>query len=390
MRVSRVLCWLVLGLSLWQAQAAASAGRMPALGINVLWGPGDDATLQQRFQKVRRLGLQEVRIDWEWRIVEKQKGKYDWRALDRLVNTAHKEGVRLLPIVHYAPAWALPDLHKADDVYELAPSPDHLGDYARFLKASIERYGPQGNAPITWTPITHWQVWNEPNVKMFWGPKPDARAFTALYKVVHEHLRPVRARIQLVHAGLAKPDIEFMWQLWEANPAHGETFDVMAVHSYLFHWWDGIREAEAMDKDDRKASAMGFVGSIDDPGFLGKVFNIQLFMTLRKSGGKPIWITEMGYFVSNKRLGVDEAGQARRLQQDLSFVTQRLTDRPYGTGARSIPTGVQRVYWFALEDYPSPDGMGSFGVYRPDGSLRPAGDALRRLTQRPPSDRSPP
>lgn len=385
MRCVWLLRWMMFcfcgGIALHQPIVQASAA--PVLGINVLWGPGDDATLVKRFRQVRQLGLQEVRIDWEWRQVEKQPGRYDWRALDRLVAAAHQEGVRLLPIVHYAPGWALPRVHKPDDVYELAPGPAFHDDYARFLKASIDRYGPQGQSPVPWTPITHWQVWNEPNMKMFWGPAPDAAAFAALCKVVHEHVRPVRSRIQLVHAGLAKPDIEFMWQLWEANPAHGETFDVMAVHSYLFHWWDGIREPEDMDKDDRKAGPMGFVGSIDDPGYLGKVFNLQMFLTLRKAGPKPIWITEMGYFVSNKRLGVDEQGQARRLQKSLDFVRQRLTDRPYGAGTRALPAQVQRVYWFALEDYPSPDGMGNFGVYRPDGSLRPAGEILRRLARSP-------
>jgi|GEM_PF-2229091 len=302
-----------------------------------------------------------------------------------LVRTASEEGISLLPIVHYAPTWALVNARKRDDVYELAPHEDAYADYARFLLACIRRYGPGGQATGTikpFTPITHWQVWNEPNLKQFWGPDPDAEDFAKFTRVVHQTLAPVRNKVKLVHAGLSKSDIEFMWHLWDADPKHGETFDIMAVHSYVFDGNDGIRAPDAMDKDSSDAGPMGFVGSTKDAGYLGKVFNLQLFMTLRGSPGKPIWITEMGYFVARHRLGVTEPEQGTRLQQTVDFIRRRLTDQPYGsTGPRKLPANVQRLYWFSLEDYPSPEGLGTFGVYRPDGSLRPAGAALKALTK---------
>ena len=360
------------------ARAAASL----SFGINALWIPGDAASLRERFRKARALGIKEVRLDWEWRQAEAQRGEFRWEKFDTLVRTAHEQGVSLLPIVHYAPAWALGKDRKPDDVYELAPREDTFPDYVRFLLASIQRYGPTGNAPVPFTPIRHWQVWNEPNIRQFWGPKPDPAAFTRLMQQVNVGLAPVRRQIQLVHAGLSKSDVSFMWQLWDANPRHGETFDILAVHPYVFDWSDGIRASEAMDADDSKAGPMGFVGSIKDPGYLGKVFNLQLFMTLRGMAGKPIWITEMGYFVARHRLGVTENEQAERLIRTVDFVKQRLTDQPFGRGHKgAIAANVQRLYWFSLDDYPSPDGLGSFGVYRPDGTLRPAGEALRRLTQ---------
>lgn len=348
------------------------------LGINLLWVPGDEATLRERFRKARALGIEDVRIDWEWRQVEGQRGTYVWDKLDTLVRVAHEEHVELLPIVHYAPPWAQRNDRKPDDVYEIAPRDDAFADYANFLLASIRRYGPGGNAPVAFSPMRYWQVWNEPNQRQFWGPKPDPAAFTRLMKQVQTTLAGVRDKVRIVHAGLSKSDVEFMWQLWDANPRHGDTFDIMAVHPYVFDWNDGIRASEAMDRDDSDAGKMGFVGSVKDAGFLGKVFNLQLFMTLRGAKGKPIWITEMGYFVARHRLGVTEAEQAERLTRTVDFVRRRLTDQPYGEGKRALPAGVQRLYWFSLEDYPSPEGLGSFGVYRPDGTLRPAADALRR------------
>ena len=348
----------------------------PKLGINALWIPGDAKSLRERFRKVRALGMREVRLDWEWRQVESKKGEYRWDAMDILVRTAHEEGVTLLPIVHYAPSWAIRSERKPGDVYEMAPREDSFADFAKFMLASVRRYGPGGNAPVPFAPIKYWQAWNEPNLPQFWGPKPDPAAFTRLMQQIHASLAPVRGQIQIVHAGISKVDIEFMWQLWEANPRHGETFDILAVHPYLYDGKDGIRDPEAMDSDEAKPAAMGFVGTVKDSGYMGKVFNLQLFMNLKGAVGKPIWITEMGYFVARHRLGVDEKGQAARLVRTLEFIRQRLTDKQFGQGTRALAANVQRVYWFSLEDYPSPEGLGTFGVYRPDGTLRPAAEEL--------------
>lgn len=348
------------------------------LGLNLRWGPGDAATLRERFRKARALGIREVRLDWEWRAVEQRPGEYRWERLDTLVECARAAGVALLPIVHYAPDWALRRDAKAPGIYQLAPDEASFPAYARFLLASVRRYGLDGAQPIR-----HWQVWNEPNLPQFWGPRPDPGAYARLLRTVHRTLAPVRDQVRLVHAGLAKSDVAFLHALWAQDPALAETFDVMAVHSYVFDGRDGVRTPEAMDADDAQAALLGFVGSLHDPGYLGKVFNLRLFLDLRQGAGKPIWITEMGYFVGPAPLGLDEAGQAARLTSTVDFIRRRLTDRPFGDGLRARAAGVERLYWFALEDYPAPPGeaSGAFGLYRPDGSLRPAGARLRELAR---------
>ncbi|WP_071872453.1 hypothetical protein [Atopomonas hussainii] len=370
LRVIAHLCVMILCLL---AQGANAQAEPLTLGINSMWGPGDSETLKKRFQQAKALNTRQVRLDWEWRQVETTRGTYDWQTLDTLVRVAHEEGIELLPIVHYAPSWALRSESKPNDVYEMAPTQKAFKNYAQFLRASIERYGPDGNAPFTFTPITHWQVWNEPNIKNFWGPKPDAPSFVKLMQAVHQETAGLRDKVKLVHAGLSKSDLIFFWQLWEEDPQYGATFDILAIHPYLFHWWDGIREPDDMDNDDDDYAALGVIGSHNDPGYLGKVFNLQLMMQLKGFAEKPIWITEMGYFVADHRLGVSEAEQAKRLKSTLTFIRQKLGKTGYGQGVRGeVAANVERIYWFSLEDFPSPDGLGSFGLYRPDGSLRPA------------------
>ena len=212
----------------------------------------------------------------------------------------------------------------------------------RFLAACVTRFGPGGNAPGPYKPILAWQVWNEPNNKDFWGPAPDPGRFVRLMRQVSSALAPYRDRIKIVHAGLSKADLIYLWQLWEADPRYGETFDVMAVHPYIYDWRVGVRRPDDMDGDQEPDAKLGFVGDKYKPNYLGKVFNLQLFMTLRGSS-KPIWITEMGFFVSRTRLGVSDQQQASLMADTLAFIEARLTDRPFGEGNRSLAANVQRV-----------------------------------------------
>jgi hypothetical protein len=347
------------------------------LGANVLWPPGDAVILFDRFSRVRKLGLTNVRTDWEWRVAERHQGVYDWSALDRLVQVAHQAGISLLPIVHYAPDWALVRGEKADGVYELAPADTAFEAFGRFLVACVRRYGPGGDAPVPFTPIEHWQIWNEPNNKSFWGPAAEPASFVAMMRRVSTALAPYRDRIKIVHAGLSKSDLAFMWQIWDVDRQYGDTFDIMAVHPYIFDWWQGVRKPDDMDDDIAEDAKLGFIGDKYKPNYLGKVFNVQLFMTLRGAPGKPIWLTEMGFFVGSTRLGVTEQRQASLLADTVDYIVRRLTDRPFGDGKRALAANVQRLYWFALDDY----GDTSFGLYRPDDTLRPSGETMRSLTR---------
>ena len=372
---------LGLGAGLALRGVPATASTLPAgfLGINTLWIPGDEAILLDRFRRARALGLSEVRIDWEWRLAEPVQGSYDWRATDRLMRAANQSGVTILPIVHYAPPWALPAIPKPSDVSELAPTDASFDAFGRFLAACVKRYGPGGDAPMPFTPIVAWQVWNEPNNKDFWGPAPEPARFAKLMRSVSGALAPYRNRIKIVHAGLSKADVVFLWQLWDADPNYGDTFDIMAVHPYIYDWWSGVRRPDDIDGDKGPDAVLGFIGDKYKPNYLPKVFNLQLFMTLRGVKDRPIWITEMGFFVSPVHLGVTDEQQAKLMADTLSYIQTRLTDKPFGEGKHALAADVQRVYWFALDDYTMPDGMGNFGLYRVDGTQRPSAQVMRKL-----------
>ncbi len=360
--------WLALILLAFAFCAGAAHAKPPfVLSINML-ANGTPAEIEARFKRVKSLGMTEARLDWEWRSAEKIKGTYDWTTLDTLVSLAKKHEITLLPIVHYAPAWALPDKTKPEGVFEMAPRADAFPDYAKFLAASIDRYGH----------IKNWQVWNEPNIKEFWGPKPNPSDFLALMHAVEKELGDRRGKITLVHAGLSKADYVFLWQLWELDANYGRLFDVMALHPYFFNPRGGVRAVDEVDGDEDNYAALGFIGSSSEHGFLSKVFNVQLYMTL-KGAPKPIWITEIGFMAGDKNpYAISEQAEAELAAKTLDYIAGNLTTAPFGKGARKdLAARVERVYWFALDDYAFPQDMGNFGLYRLDGSERPQAAVIK-------------
>jgi hypothetical protein len=377
------MAWAFMALALMSNFNAASAQTKPqyTLGMNVLWDNGDPKKLESSFKRMKALGITEARTDWEWRAVEKTPGQYDWSATDRLVNLAYKNGITLYPIVHYAPEWAVVDKKKPDGVYQLAPKPEAYAAYGKFLAASIDRYGPSAKtkAKVAFKPIVYWQVWNEPNIKEFWGPKPNVGEFVKFMQVVNKQIGSRRGSVKIVHAGLSKADFVFLWEAWEKNANYGQLFDVMAVHPYFFDPKGGVRAPDAIDENERKYAELGLVGSPHDAGYLSKVFNIQLFLTLKKSP-KPIWITEIGFMAGNgNRWAIDEKRETELTSQTLAFINNRLTKKPFGVGVRKdIAANVQKVFWFCLDDYDFPNDTGNFGVYRTNGAIRPHATAIKQ------------
>ena len=344
------------------------------LGMNFLWDKGATSKLESSFQRMQKLGIKSARTDFEWRSVEATKGRYYWNNVDNLVQLASKYDIELLPIVHYAPKWALPNVKKPEGVYELALIEDSYDDYSRFLNAAIDRYGPDGSAPFAYKAITHWQVWNEPNTKEFWYTKPgflqswsmqkSAKKFVELMHSVSDNLGDRRDKVKIVHAGLSKSDITYMWHLWNNDPSYGNTFDIMAIHSYFFSPKGGVRGVMSLDDNDPEYEKLGFIGSKDDHGYLRKVFNVKHFLDLKKSP-KPLWVTEIGFMAGNSEPTYQNPWIVK--ENEAVSLTKGTLDY-FQNNHDSI--GVDRVYWFMLDDFNFPYGTGNFGVYRNDGSLK--------------------
>ncbi|MEK6747301.1 MAG: hypothetical protein AABY33_09775 [Pseudomonadota bacterium] len=87
------------------------------------------------------------------------------------------------------------------------------------------------------------------------------------------------------------------------------------------------------------------------------------------AGDKNIW-------------AVPEDREEKLAAATLKYIDEKLTSRAFGEWVRNTPPGVERVYWFALDDYAFPQDTGNFGLFRLDGSERPQSRVIKEYIGR--------
>lgn len=238
------------------AATDARAHRAPAgtpvprgfVGMNAngwLFQTGDGLALAEQFSAMASRGVQSVRMAFSWAqaqpyaswsdVPPDQAGQFvdvggvptDWSATDQLVNTATLYGLRLLPVVMYAPGWdAASNRHGI-------PAPARPAPYASFLTALIDRYGPHGTYWQPGTPhlpIRQWQIWNEPNVYYYW-PNTTLSTYLSLLSASHAAIAKADPGAQTVLAALANASWDYLAHVYRVRGARS-LFDAVAINPF--------------------------------------------------------------------------------------------------------------------------------------------------------------
>ncbi len=109
--------------------------------------------------------METLRMPIYWSQCEPRKGEFDFSEVDAEIAAAAKDGFQVMPVVYGTPAWLSSN--------EARPPLSHLAltAWQGFLRRLVARYGPGGSL---WKdnayrdPIHRWQIWNEPNFRLFW------------------------------------------------------------------------------------------------------------------------------------------------------------------------------------------------------------------------------
>ncbi len=174
-------------------------------------------------EEMNTLGVNWAREDLEWSKVEPQRGVFDWSTFDKMVKAVEARGVSVLPIVGYAPSWA---------------SPTDATDYAAFVKAAIERYGPGTAANLRW-----WELWNEPYAPYAWsGHTPEPGAYARDVVAAAAAAKAVAPTVKLLVAadyqdspqtgGSSPWETTWIDDMFAAEPTLGQWIDGVSVHPY--------------------------------------------------------------------------------------------------------------------------------------------------------------
>ena len=150
-----------------------------------------------------------------------------WAKYDRIVDLAGKHGLRLMVRLSNPPAWS-----RADPEAGAFAPPDDLQDFVNYAVAVARRY--RGR-------ISHYQIWNEPNIYPEWGNSfVDPARYTELLCRAHDALKAVDPDMVVISGAIAPTisldgfygfsDLIFLQEIYDHGG--GDCFDVLSAQGY--------------------------------------------------------------------------------------------------------------------------------------------------------------
>lgn len=150
-----------------------------------------------------------------------------WAKYDQIVELTQQYGLRLMVRLSNPPEWS----RENPDAGAFAP-PDDYQDFVNYAVAVAERY--QGQ-------ITHYQIWNEPNIYPEWGNQfVNPAGYTELLCRTYDALKAVDPNIVVISGALAPTisldgygglsDLIFLQEIYDNGG--GDCFDVLSAQGY--------------------------------------------------------------------------------------------------------------------------------------------------------------
>jgi hypothetical protein len=255
------------------------------------------------FARMQSSGVESVRVVFDWAHAQPfAGGPIDFSESDAFVAGAAARGLRVLPVVVHAPAWAV------DGDPQYGTPPRDPADYAAYVGALVRRYRPGGefwvaNPQLRAVPIRVWQVWNEPNVPFYWSEQPFAAGYVRLLKAARAAIRAADRNATILLAGMTNGASSPSWEALRLILRAGGRgqFDAVSLHPYTSKVSNILRTVRYARAEMR-----------------------------RRGGIKPVWLTEISWSSSNGRTSdrfatwdTTERGQARMVRSALATLASR-------------------------------------------------------------------
>jgi hypothetical protein len=348
---------ILLPLAALVALAVPSAAQAAAPGVNLAGAPTPD-----RITEAIDAGAKSARIFALWNAFEPNyRGQYPSNdvnllnisnTFDAAIKQLNAAGIEPVFVVTEAPAWS----NGSSDV---AVPPTDPADFGDFLKRFAAHNKAVGN-------VAGYEVWNEPDENAFWHPGPDPIKYAAMLKAAYAGIKAGDPGAAVVAGPTTGNNYGWLDSLYAAGAAG--SFDVVAVHT----------DTACLDRGPDEFYREN--GALARFTFLG-YRTVRDTMVAHGDGGKPIWMSELGWSSTNgsptsctrgmwagqKPSGVTEANQAAFLSKAYAC----LANDPY----------VTKADWFTMRDTTSEpvDELNHYGLLRTDGSPKPALSAFRAV-----------
>jgi hypothetical protein len=202
-------------LAAWSGETAAAELPSPkvpdGLGINIHFTDPQPGEMDM----LAAAGYRWVRMDFVWGAMESEKGVYDFGPWDRLMDTLEQYHMRPIFIFDYSNPNYDNDLSPCSDEGRAA--------FTKWAVAAAHHF--RGKGII-------WEMYNEPNLKTFWRPKPDVQEYIKLALTVGKALREAEPDELFVGPATSRIDVVFLEECFKAGLL--EYWSAVTVHPYRY------------------------------------------------------------------------------------------------------------------------------------------------------------
>ncbi|GAB6166021.1 hypothetical protein JCM19992_20210 [Thermostilla marina] len=157
-------------------------------------------------------GMTWIRMDFVWSRIEREPGKYDFSAYDRLIADLERHDLRALFILDYV------NPHYDEGLSPYSESGRKA--FARWAAASVAHFKGRGIL---------WEMYNEPNIR-FWRPEPNAENYIKLAIEVGKAIRKTAPDELYIGPATSRIDMAFLEKCFQGGLL--EYWDAVSVHPY--------------------------------------------------------------------------------------------------------------------------------------------------------------
>jgi hypothetical protein len=323
--LTAALAALLLAAPLAQARSVPKGFYGVMYDQGVISAPSDVQDAQ--WDLMASSGVESVRTVFSWAEAQPdgRGSAISFADTDPVVRRAALRQMAVLPVVYYVPPWA-----RAYRSRFTSP-PKQRSDYATYLAALVERYGPEGtfwtdNPDVPKLPLREWQIWNEPHLHAYWdapekGPYGYARAYPLMLRASYNIIKTLDPGAKVVMAGITQRAWEEIELLYQRGVKR--YFDVAALQIFP----QTVRRAMKATELFRDA------------------------MRRRGDARKPIYLTEITWPASKGRT----QGIKYQRQETPQGMATKLSEMYRAMALRRRALGVGKVFWYT---WSSPYGRG--------------------------------
>ncbi len=187
------ICTLTLSSPAANAETVLRAQRAVTwkdfLGVNVQFHYFAPSTYQKQMTRLDQLGVNWIRWTLHWPILEPTQGQYKLADLDAAMDAARKHNYSTVAYLVGSATFDSSAPQGASNADQYPPRDNSI--FAERMTALAQHY-PQ---------VSHWQVWNEPNI--IWLPQADPVAYYDLLTTSANAIRSALPGKPIVTAGVA-------------------------------------------------------------------------------------------------------------------------------------------------------------------------------------------